>query len=122
MNFIEPVTMALVSKALDAATVRQAVHANNIANASADGFAPSRVSFEAHMSQVRDALARGDRLAASDVSEIQASIETLGVDTKVELDTEISALARNGLHYQALIKALDRQLSMMSMAVSDGKR
>lgn len=122
MNFIEPATLALVSKALDAATVRQAVHANNIANASAEGFAPSRVSFEAHLGQVRDALARGDRLTVADVSEIQASIEPLGTDSKVELDTEISALARNGLHYQALIKALDRQLSLMSLAVSDGKR
>lgn len=122
MNFIEPATLALVSKALDAATVRQAVHANNIANASAEGFAPSRVSFEEHMSQVRDALARGDRLSAADVGEVQASVETLGTDTKVELDTEISAMARNGLHYQALIKALDRELSMMSLAVSDGKR
>lgn len=122
MNFIEPATMALVSSALDAAMVRQAVHANNIANASAEGFAPSRVSFEAHLSQVRDALARGYRLTPADVSDLQASIEHLGSDTKVELDAEVSALARNGLHYQALIKALDRQLSMMSMAVSDGKR
>jgi len=122
MNFIEPTTLVLVSKALDAATVRQAVHANNIANASAEGFAPSRVSFEEHMNQVRDTLARGDRLSAADVGDIQASIETLGTGTKVELDTEISALARNGLHYQALIKALDRELSMMSLAVSDGRR
>lgn len=122
MNFIEPATLALISKALDAATMRQAVHANNIANAGAEGFAPSRVSFEEHMSQVRDTLARGDRLSTADVGELQASIETLGTQSKVELDTEVSALARNGLHYQALIKALDRELSMMSMAVSDGRR
>lgn len=122
MNFIEPATLALVSKALDAATARQAVHANNIANANAEGFAPSHVSFEEHMSQVRDALARGDQLNVADVSEVQPSIETLGTDAKVELDTEMSALARNGLHYQALIKALDRELSLMSLAVSDGKR
>lgn len=122
MNFVEPATLALVSKALDAATVRQAVHANNIANAGVEGFAPSRVSFEAHMSQVRDVLARGDRLSVADVGGLQATIETMGTDSKVELDAEVSALARNGLHYQALIKALDRELSMMSLAVSDGKR
>lgn len=122
MNFIEPATLALVSRALDAATVRQAVHANNIANAGAEGFTPSRVSFEEHMGQVRNTLARGDRLNVADVDGLRATIETLGTDSKVELDTEVSALARNGLHYQALIKALDRELSMMSLAVSDGKR
>ena len=122
MNFVEPTTLALVSKALDAATARQVVHSHNIANANADGFAPTQVRFEEHMTHVRDALARGDRLTGADVSELDITFETLQAGNKVELDTEVAALARNALHYQALIKALDRELSMMSLAVSDGRR
>jgi flagellar basal-body rod protein FlgB len=122
MNVIEPATLALISKALDAATARQAVHANNIANASVEGFAPGRVRFEEHMTRIRDTLARGDRLNVNDVADITATIETMSTASKVEIDTEVAELARNGLHYQALIKALDRELSMMSLAVSDGRR
>lgn len=119
---IEPATLALLSKALDAAAMRQTAHAHNIANANAEGFAPLRVSFEEHLQQVQDALSRGDRPTAADVGSVQASVETLGVGAKVEIDTEVAALARNGLHYQALIKALGHELSLMSLAVSDGRR
>lgn len=122
MDMIEPATLTLISSALDAAALRQVVHAHNIASASADGFTPMRVNFETQMTQVREALARGDSLSTTDLSDIAATVESLPLGSKVELDTEVAALARNGLHYQALLKALDRELSIMSMAVSDGRR
>jgi flagellar basal-body rod protein FlgB len=122
MNIIDPATLALVGKALDAASLRQAVHAHNIANANAEGFVPSRVSFESHLQQLRDTLSRGDRITASDVADVSAVVELEPAGAKVELDTEVTALARNGLQYQALIKAIDRELSLMSLAVSDGRR
>jgi flagellar basal-body rod protein FlgB len=122
MDMIEPTTLALVSKALNAAVMRQAVHAHNIANANTEGFSPAKVSFEAQLSQVRDALGRGDRLSEADLRDSVASVVDAPAGTRVELDTEVAALAHNSLHYQALVKALDRQLSMMSLAVSDGKR
>ena len=119
---IDAATLSLLSKAMDAAAMRQASHAHNIANANAEGFAPVRVSFEEQLQQVRDALSRGDQPATADVASVQPSVETLGLGAKVEIDTEVAALARNALHYQALVKALGHELSLMSLAVSDGRR
>jgi flagellar basal-body rod protein FlgB len=122
MNPIDPATLALVSKALDAATARQAVHASNIANASSEAFVPTRVRFEEHLTQVRDALARNEKLAPSDIAAVEMSFEPVAGARRVEIDTEVAEMARNALHYQALVKALNSELSLMSMAVSDGKR
>ncbi len=122
MNLIDPVTLALASRALDAASQRHAVHANNIANAHAEGFAPGRVSFEEHLSQLRDALDSGATLAPGDVAQLPITVETAAPGTPVEVENEVAALARNALHYQALLKAVDRQLGMVSLAVSDGRR
>ena len=122
MNLIDPVTLTLASRALDAASQRHAVHANNIANAHAEGFAPGRVNFEAHLAQVRDTLDSGATLSSADVAELPISVEFLPAGTPVEVENEVAALARNTLHYQALLKAVDRQLSLVSLAVSDGRR
>jgi flagellar basal-body rod protein FlgB len=40
----------------------------------------------------------------------------------VGLDTQMAALAENSLQYQALLKGLSRQFSILSSAVSDGKK
>lgn len=122
MNLIDPATLALVSKALDAASLRHAVHAHNIANANTQGFKPVQVQFEEHMAHVRDALLRGDQVEAGDVQGVAPTLTPAVYGTTVELDYEVAALSQNSLQYQALIKALDRQIGMMSLAVSDGRR
>ena len=122
MSPIEPTTLALVSKSLEAATLRQAVHARNLANANTEDFAPMQVRFEEHLQQVRDVLARGGQVGSGDLRDVQASIASTDTGTTVELDVEVAALARNALHYQVLLKALDREMSLMSLAVADGRR
>jgi flagellar basal-body rod protein FlgB len=122
MNLIDPVTLTLASRALDAASQRHAVHANNIANAHAEGFAPGRVSFEEHIAQVRDTLDSGAPLTLADVAQLPIGVELAAAGTPVAVENEVAALARNTLHYQALLKAVDRQLGLVSLAVSDGRR
>ena len=122
MQMIDPTTLTLVGKALDAATLRQAAHAQNIANANVAGYAPSSVRFEEQLATVRESLAGRQAVRQSELDFLLPSVTTASVGRKVELDMEVSALARNSLHYQALVKALDRELSLMSLAVSDGKR
>jgi flagellar basal-body rod protein FlgB len=122
MNLIDPATSALLSKALDAASLRHAVHAHNIANANSQGFKPVQVQFEEHMAHLRDALLRGEQVSARDVKGVEATLTPAAYGTTVELDHEVAALSQNSLQYQALIKALDRQIGMMSLAVSDGRR
>ncbi len=123
---VEAVTTASLSLALDAASLRQQVIAANIANAGSVGFVPRRVSFEAQFADNLRALQNGSTAARPPTAELQVRIEPdLGANGQprdVHLDTEVASLAQNSLHYQALIRGLNRHLSIMASAVSEGKR
>lgn len=112
---IEALTLPALSTAMDAAVIRQQVIANNIANANTEGFRPQRVSFAMAL----------DAAGAAEGSQVSARLEpqvSLTSDGAVRLDSEVAAMAQNGAHYQALLKALNRHLSVLASAVSDGKR
>lgn len=112
---IEATTLPALSTALDAAVIRHQVIANNIANANTPGFRPQRVEFDLSLAT------QGDGAAQQLVARLEPQLG-LGVDGAVRLDTEVAAMAQNGAHYQALLKALNRHLSVLASAVSDGKR
>jgi flagellar basal-body rod protein FlgB len=112
---IEALTLPALSTAMDAALVRQQVIANNLANANTQGFRPQQVRFDVAF----DAAATGQGAPLGVQLQPQVS---LSVDGAVRLDSEVAAMAQNGAHYQALLKALNRHLSVLSSAVSDGKR
>ncbi|MNT63554.1 Flagellar basal body rod protein FlgB [compost metagenome] len=40
----------------------------------------------------------------------------------VSIDQEVAGLARNALHYQALIKSLNGQVALIDSALTDGRR
>jgi len=125
---IEALTTTTLSLALDAATLRHQVIAANIANAGSQGFVPQRVRFEAQIAQALQNNSRTDTHAsASPLAprlnvRIEPDLAADGRPRAVQLDAEVAALSQNSLHYQALLRALNRQLSMLSTAVSDGKR
>lgn len=112
---IEAVTLPALSTALDAAVIRQQVIANNIANANTEGFKAQRVSFSMALD------AAGPVGGASLSPRLEPQV-TLSADGAVRLDSEVAAMAQNGAHYQALLKAMNRHLSVLASAVSDGKR
>lgn len=120
---LEAVTTASLSLALDAATMRQQVIATNIANANASGYVPLHASFEA---QVADGLRATGTPSHNVVPTLQARIEPDlaedGSPRPVHVDTEVASLAENQVHYQALIRGLNRHLSILASAVSEGKR
>lgn len=122
MSMIDPVTLALVKSALDASQLRQVAHANNLANVGSEGYRPFKVVFEERLGAVRSAIAEG-RTADLSASGLPAA-ELLRDDdaVAVSLDTEVAALSRNSLHYQALVKALSKQYALMNLAVSEGRR
>jgi flagellar basal-body rod protein FlgB len=118
---LEAVTTASLSLALDAATLRQQVIATNIANANSLGYVPQRASFEA---QIEDGLRAGTRDAAAPTLQVRIEPELAanGGAAVVHLDSEVAALAENNLHYQALVRGLNRHLSILASAVTEGKR
>jgi flagellar basal-body rod protein FlgB len=122
---VEGVTMSLLNLALDTASLRQKAHANNIANANVSGYKPVQVNFESQLQDVRQTLHDGGVVNLSALKGIVPQIEEIPVlyqgSQGIELDSEIAKLSENAVQYQALIKGLNKELSILSMAISEGK-
>jgi len=124
---LEAVTTAALGLALDAASLRQQAHAANIANVGTAGYTPVRVSFEAQLEDARRALETHGRLDAPSLTGVEPSLELApldesGLPAKVLLDAEVAEMARNAVHYQALLKGLSRHYAVLSAAIADGKK
>jgi flagellar basal-body rod protein FlgB len=122
----EAVTVNMVSLALDAASMRHLAISHNIANVNTPGFAPARVSFEQQMGAARSALDQGDQVDPGMLAGVRPFVTRLAPATEADrsalLDLEVADLAQNTVHYQALLKALSKHMSIMSAAVAEGKR
>lgn len=121
MNLIDPTTLRLVERSLDAAALRHAAIAQNVANANVQGARRMQVAFEELLGAVRTDLLQGRAVAPADIPQATVS-EATGSQEVIELDKEMAAMSSNSLHYQALVRALNRHLGMLSMAVQDGRR
>jgi len=124
---IDPVTLAALGAAMNAASLRQQAGAANIANVNTAGYAPVRVKFEELMPSASANLERNGRLLRQDLSKPQLIVERgearvpYGANG-VAIDQEVAGLARNALHYQALIKSLNGQYALVESALNDGRR
>lgn len=118
MTFIEPATLQLASRALDAAALRHQAFGLNIANANVTGARPVRVQFEQLLADIPARLAGGGRVSAAEVPAARLVVGS----GDISLDEEMTALSSNSLHYQALVRALSRHLGIVSLAVQDGRR
>lgn len=104
----------IFEKAMDAASLRQQVIANNIANVNTPNFRPATVAFE---DQLKAAVAAqeddefqvvadfsdsdlGIAGTATDLKSVQPAIEQSG--TKVDINQEMVNLAKNQIIYNAL--------------------
>lgn len=117
-------TIESVRLALNAASLRHKVIADNIANVNTVGHTRMRVEFEDALTQ---ALAgAGDATSASDAIEqlrdarpelVQAAPSSTGV----ELDDEMVQLSENSLRYHALTRGLSRYLSIAGLIATGTK-
>ncbi|WP_440534011.1 flagellar basal body rod protein FlgB [Variovorax sp. YR566] len=123
---IEAVTRSALALALDAASLRQQAISTNIANANAIGYVPQRVSFEAQLADARRSIEQSGRLDAFALNQVRPRVEpavdATGVPAQVQLDVEAAEMARNAVHYQALVKGLSRHFAILSMAAGDGRK
>jgi flagellar basal-body rod protein FlgB len=120
---VEALTTATLSLALDAATLRQQVIAANIANVGTVGYVPRRVSFEAQLaSALNGSSPSGATSSFAPLMRVEPDLGSDGQPRPLQLDQEVAALAQNNLHYQALVKGLNQHLSLMTSAVTEGKR
>jgi flagellar basal-body rod protein FlgB len=109
----EPV-QALLARALDVASLRQAVHTSNIANAGVDGFQRLDVSFDAE-------LARASVGTELDASDGFASARVVQTHDSVRLDREMALMAKDAVQYQALLGAVNHSFGLLRLAIREGK-
>lgn len=118
-------TIALLGAAFDAAGMRQQAIAHNIANANTPGFRRIAVSFEQQFAAVAQ---RGDRAASLSLADLAGmrprfvAADPDGADSAVALDQEVAKLAATTVQQQALIKAVNNQLTLLGSAINEGKR
>lgn len=123
---IETITTQALVRALDASTLKHQVHALNIANANTQNYVAQRLSFDVQLQDAaRELEARGsispDTLASATLR-IEPLLNAYGEPQPVHLDNEMVEIARNSIHYQALVRGLSRHLSILSIAVGDGRK
>jgi flagellar basal-body rod protein FlgB len=124
---IDSVTMGVLRLALDAASLRHRVIAHNIANANTADFAPLRVDFEEQFDALRSALGQSRPIDRGMLEGLRPAIAqdgplSVGATSKVALDLEVARLAQNTVHYQALLRGAAKHLSILGVAITEGKR
>ena len=120
LNGVEGVTLKVVQWALDAASEIHKVTAHNIANAQTPGYTRVETNFESFLDGLRS-------VAAEEGSRFEGPSEPPALTLRstsetVALDAEMTKLAQNTVYYQALLKGLNKQMSILQLAVTEGKR
>jgi flagellar basal-body rod protein FlgB len=112
--------IALLSRALDAAALRQTVHATNVANVNTEDYRRLEVIYSAELQRLQ---AAGPAVDAQEALQwAQAEPEVVeSAETTVRLDQEMAQMAENAVRYQALLGAIERTLGMLRTAARDGK-
>lgn len=113
---------ALLGLAIEATNMRQAVAAQNIANAGSEHYRTTTVHFEEFLDEARQQVRGGRALKRGDAVPSPVVTQEIGQHAAVQLDVEVSKLASNAVHQQALLKMLNRHLSILSMAINEGRR
>lgn len=109
----------ILERGLEAASLRQRILANNIANVGTAGFKRSRVEFE---DQLAVALSEGkdpDSVAPT----VAVDEDSLGRPdgNNVDVELEMTRMAENNIYYAALTRELSEQFARLRMAI-DGRR
>ena len=111
MFSIDPV-LELLGRAVDLSALRHSVHAANIANASTEGYSRIELVIDgAANAPVADA----DPPALGEPRIVTASGEA------VRLDEEMAAMAQNAVHYQTLLGAYEKAMSLLRYAAREGR-
>jgi flagellar basal-body rod protein FlgB len=136
MSLINTPSINLMERSLDAASLRQKVLSNNIANIDTVNFKRSDVSFADKLKDVlsgntltgRTTDERHIAIGAADASDVQPSVFTESNTTlrndgnNVDIDSEMSNLASNQILYDAVTQQLNMTFGIMRYAISEGKR
>lgn len=120
--------IGIMSRALDASSLRQKSISNNIANVNTPYFKPSKVSFEELLQQEVKGQFIGNRTHSKHVqigetSRLpspkleQENIVFQNSGNGVDLDYEMSKLSENTIWYQSLTYGLNEEFNLLKTAI-----
>ncbi|WP_110953278.1 flagellar basal body rod protein FlgB [Anaerosinus massiliensis] len=138
---IEKITQSplvnVLSQSLSASNMRHSVISNNIANVNTPGFKKSEVVFESllaeqlaptgkHLQMVRT---QDKHLPIDETHNgiVNPQIQTIGTTTmrtdgnNVDIDSEMAALAKNTIYYNAVVRQLGDYFSSMKSVIAGQK-
>lgn len=116
MDAINPLTLAITKQTLDFLTLRQAYIAQNIANASSEGYRPTRLEFE---NELRKAAQSGRPEAFENLAvELIEDQNSEGV----RIDMELAEGTQTALRYSGLIEMLGRLFALQHIIVTNTGR
>lgn len=115
---MDPISAALIVKALDALTLRANITAQNIANANTADYRAMHVSFEESLAA---AAAGGSEAIDAVRPRVDHASGAEGEPGGMRLDLEIARAASTAARYSALIEMLNRQMQIQALAVSGGQ-
>lgn len=136
MSFFDSKPMQIIERSLDAATLRQKVISNNIANVDTKNFKRSDVSFDDALKsyllpsnfkiQGFQTDPRHFSIGTPSISQLNPQVVTewsTGVTNNgnnVDIDSEMSQLAENQLRYNTLVQGMTIQFSELNSAINGG--
>lgn len=135
MGLLNSVSFQRLQGGLDAATKRQSVLANNVANVDTPNFKRSDVSFESFLRQQESGVKPTLSAKVSDsrhfqfgaVTGVPAAVvstdETTSMNNNgnnVDMDREQALSAENQLRYNSYVEQLNSQITMMRTVVQGG--
>lgn len=114
---MDPISAAVVTKALDGLSLRMTATASNIANANSSDHRPQLVRFE-------DSLRAAARLGAAAVDAVRPRLEAAPAGRfgdEPRLDMELASATDTALRYNALVNLLGRQMEISRAVVRGGQ-
>lgn len=121
-------TLALLERALDVASLRQRLLADNIANVETPGYRRKDVSFSFHFQRaLAGKVTHPAHIPIAPLPRDKQVITrqgTLGRNdgNNVDIELEMAELVKNSLYYQALLRQTSQYLVNLKRVISEGRR
>lgn len=125
-------TQTVLKQSMDAASLRNEVIANNIANAETPGFKRSEVIFEEEMKKVLENSTTYDKLRLTNAKHIQiyqarsaSPIKVNKLDdlsyrndkNNVDIDVEMANMSKNKIYYDAVSQSMSNEIKLLRLAI-----
>ena len=119
---INPISLDIGEKYLNALWERSNVISNNIANSDTPGYNEQSVSFEDQLSQALS----GNGISESELANINPTVVTASGSgssggSSVDMEQQMVDLMKTQLEYNYMEQGVSSSLSLLKLAASDGK-